>query len=300
MKKNYTVDDFIKNDNLRVEFQQKCKERDSLNCHNVLSALDIINQAKKGVIEKQLLLGEAYLSDRNFKEAIHWLTKAADKDNAQAINKLGQIYYLTGSKKNLTKDDEEMFSYLEKKLSEYKKKDSVLKYYLRKLSEGDTEALISLGIMYKSGRGVEKNHDTAISYFKRYTETKGVKNPGWGEYYLAYMYLEGNGFRKSEMNAMALFDSSCNMGFELSCYKLGDLYFYGGNEFNPNYKKATELLDVYSVGKHVDTRAIEYANNLFKMYGEGGFGINKNSQRIEQLKEILCSDFRYLLDSCEE
>lgn len=72
-EKNHTVDDFIKNDNLRIEFQKKCKGRDSLNCHNVLFALDIINQAKRGVIEKQLLLGDAYLSDHNFKEAIHWL-----------------------------------------------------------------------------------------------------------------------------------------------------------------------------------------------------------------------------------
>ena len=298
-EKSHTVDDFIKNDKLRIEFQKKCKSRDSLNCNNVLSALDIIQKAKEGVTEEQLLLGDTYLSDRNFKDAIYWLTKAADKDNIQAINKLGQISYLIGSNKNLTKEDEAILNHLEGKLNTYKKINSVLSYYLHRLSKGDTEALISLGLMYNEGMGTEKDYDTAIFYFERYTETKDVKTPGWGEYYLAYMYLEGNGFKKSEINAVGLFDKSCKLGFKESCYKLGDLYFHGGDEFKPNYRKATELLDVYSMDKHVDTRAIVYANNLFEMYRKGGFGINKNTQRIQQLKEIVCPSYGYLLNSCK-
>lgn len=284
---------------MQLEFQRKCKDNHSLNCNNVLSALDIIQKAKKGAAEEQLLLGDTYLSDRNFKDAIYWLTKAADKDNNLAVNKPGQINYLIGSKKNLTKEDEAMLNHLEDKLNAYRKTNSVLRYYLRHLSEGDTEALISLGIMYKKGEGAEKDYDTSIFYFKRYSETKDVKTPGWGEYYLAYMYLEGNGFKKSEVSAVGLFDRSCNLGFKESCYKLGGLYFHGGDEFKPDYKKATKLLDVYSKDKHVDTRAIVYANNLFEMYEKGGFGINKNTQRIQQLKKIVCPGYGYLMNSCE-
>lgn len=297
--KNHSVDDFIKNSDLRSKYQEKCKNNDSFNCENVLSALDIMQQANDGVIEKQILLGDVFLSSSDFKEAIHWLTKAADKDSEQAISKLGLINYLIGSKVNLTKEDEETLNFLEGKLNTYKKNDSVLRYYLRHLSEGDTEALMSLGIMFKNGTGAEKNYDTAISYFKRYTETENVKTPGWGEYYLAHMYIEGNGFKKSEINAIDFFDKSCSLGFKSSCYKLGDLYFHGGDEFNPDYKKATILLDVYSKDKHIDSRAILYANNLLEMYSKGGFGINKNTQRVQQIKEVVCTGYGYLLDHCE-
>ncbi|EMF7494964.1 hypothetical protein V4F93_004371, partial [Salmonella enterica] len=74
----------------------------------------------------------------------------------------------------------------------------------------------------------------------------------------------------------------------------------GGNEFRPDYKKATELLDVYSGEKDIDSRAISYANHLFEIYEKGGFGINKNTQRVQQLKEIVCPSYGYLLKACTE
>lgn len=298
--KNHTVEDFIKSNTLRAEFQKKCEKDNSSNCNNLFSAQNIIEQAEKGSTKKQFLIGDLYFSDHNYKEAIHWFTKAADSDNSEAIDRLGQIMYLIGSKKPLTKEDEDTLTYLEKKLNDYKKPDSVARYYLRQLSNGDTEALISLGIIYRKGTGVEKDYDAAISYFKRYTETKDVTTPGWGEYYLAYMYLEGEGFEKSEKHAIRLLEKSCNLRFKESCYKLGELFFLGGNEFRPDYKKATELLDVYSGEKDIDSRAISYANHLFEIYEKGGFGINKNTQRVQQLKEIVCPSYGYLLKACTE
>lgn len=299
-EKNYTVDDFIKNENLRAEYQNTCQTSHSSNCKNAASALNIIQQAKNGATAQQLLLGDTYLSDRNFKEAIYWLTKAADNDNDQAIDKLGEIGCLIGSQKDISKDDKAMLNRLEEQLNTYRKKNPVLRHYLHSLSEGDAEALISLGLMYRKGEGVEQNYDKAISYFKRYTETKNVKTPGWGEYYLGYMSLNGNGFKKSDVSAARLFDKSCGLGFKLSCYKLGDLYFHGGDGLEPDYKKATELLDVYSKEKRIDTRAIEYANNVFEMYTKGGYGIEQNPQRVQLVKEIVCPDYGYLLDYCED
>lgn len=291
-EKEHSVDEFLKNESIRTEFQKKCKngmhQKTSSNCNNVASAINIITQAENGIVEKQLLLGEMYFAEKNFQEAARWLTMAAEKGSYQAINKIGMIIYLIGSRKNLTKVDENFLYELEKQLNKYKNPNPVLDYYLQKLSSGDNNALISLGIMYNLGQGVKKNHDTAFSYFKSYSELNNQPTPGWGEYYLGHMYLDGEGVGKDEEKAIDLFRRSCQAKFKLSCYKLGVLYFNGGSTFKPDYKKSIKFLDVYTESSAVDIRAEEYVDKLFVMYENGGYGINKNPKRIEKIKEILC------------
>ncbi|WP_226570327.1 hypothetical protein [Mangrovibacter yixingensis] len=291
---SYTLNDFLINENLRNNFKSKCVSNESKNCSYFLSSIDIIQKAEGGDIDKQMLLGEVYLAAGNFKDSIHWLTMAADNDDDIAFNKLGEIAYFFETKKDFTVNEMDAFHLLNKWDGfQRKRKGSVLRYYLNALSDGDFEALISLGIMYWRGEGVEQNYDIAISYFMRYTEAEAVKAPGWGEYYLAYMYIDGHGFNKSEISAISLFDKSCKLGFVLSCIKLGDLYFYGGNEFEPDYKRSTELLDVYFFGEYIDIRAITSADNLVEMYKNGGFGIHKNPNRVQQLHEIICHNSSY-------
>ena len=296
-EKNYTVSDFIMNDELRAEFQEKCQSKSSPNCTNALSAVDAVQQAKDGDVEKQVQLGEAYLAARNFKEAAAWLTRAADRGSDEAIDKLGQIGYLIGSEKNPTEEHKAILSAVESTVNAYKQTGPVLRTYLRRVAEGDTETLISLGLMYRKGEGAKQDFGKAISYFNQYAEAKDARAPGRGEYYLGYMHLDGEGFKKSEKAAVELFDRSCSAGYRSSCYALGSVYFHGGDDLEPDYKKATELLDVYSADKSIDTSALEYVDDVFEMYQKGGFGIKKDPQRVHQLKEILCP--AYFLNACE-
>lgn len=296
-EKSYTENDFLLSDELRAEFEKKCQSDNSSNCENALSAVDAVRQAKNGVIEKQVQLGDAYLSVRNFKQAVAWLTRAAENGSDEAIDKLGQIGYLIGSEKNPSQEDKAVLTALEATLDANKKNNPVLRNYLRHVAAGDNESLIPLGIMYRRGEGAEKDFGKAASYFNRYAEAQHVQTPGYGEYYLGYMHLNGEGFSKSTMAAVELFGKSCRMGFKLSCYQLGNLYFQGGDDLQPDYKKATELLDVYSPNKQIDERAVEYADDVLEMYSKGGFGIDKDPKRVHELKEILCQ--HDIMDVCK-
>ncbi|MDY0929052.1 EexN family lipoprotein [Enterobacter sp. CFBP8995] len=296
--KKYTINELIINESILHSIQKKCTSsislRDSSNCINALTATETLQQAESGDAQKQRFLAELYISNNEYSKAIQWLSAAAGNGDEQAVDKLGQLAYVIGSRKPATPKDQKMLRSLEELIKKYQQPDSVLSYYLKNLSEGDASALISLGLMYRRGEGVDKNFDTAISYFNRYSQNIDVKSPGWGDYYLAYMHLNGEGFNKSEFDGIQLFDKSCLVGFTLSCLKLADLYFHGGTYFNPDYKKATKLLDVIYNGEKIDSRNIEHVDDLLTMYAKGGYGIERNPTRIKEINDFLCEKkYRY-------
>lgn len=259
----------------------------------------ILQQAESGVLKYQLALGERYLNDHDMLHSAYWLSKAAKQGSHEAIDQLGIIAYYLKSKTTPSTEDKQLFTEVEQMLNASRRPQTMLDVYQQRAEDGDMEAVLSLGLMYKRGNGAPEDYALARKYFERYAAADNTANPGNGEYYLASMYLAGSGVAVDGKKALALLQKSCDLKFKLSCYELGDLYYQGGESWAKDYKKGTELLDVYSEGNSPDSRAMTYIQSLLTMYREGGYGIKPNPQRIQAIKTQLCRSDDLYGDDCE-
>ena len=111
---------------------------------------ELTEKARKGDVEAQTQLGEAYLhgidTKIDYKKAMEWSKKAAAKKSYRAMTNVG-IIYLEGL--GVEKDYKKAF----KSLS-----DGV--------DGGDMKAPKYLGIIYQNGLGQEKSFDTAAFYYE--------------------------------------------------------------------------------------------------------------------------------------
>ncbi len=259
----------------------------------------IVQQAESGVVKYQLALGERYLNDHDMPQSAYWLIKAAKQGSHEAIDQLGIIAYYLKSKATSSTEDKQLFTDVEQTINASRRPQTVFDVYQQRAAKGDMDAVLSLGIIYKRGNGAPQDYAQARKYFERYAAADNTSNPGNGEYYLASMYLAGNGMAVDGAKALALLQKSCDLKFKPSCYELGDLYYQGGESWAKDYKKATALLDVYAEGNSPDSRAMTYIQSLFTMYREGGYGINPNPQRIQAIKTQLCRSDDLYGDDCE-
>ncbi|MEJ4044073.1 tetratricopeptide repeat protein [Erwinia sp. SLM-02] len=259
----------------------------------------ILQQAESGMVKYQLALGERYFNDHDMPQSAYWLGKAAEQGSHEAVDRLGVMAYYLKSKSNPSAEDQQLFTEVEQTLNASRRPQTMLDIYQQRAAEGDMDAVLSLGIMYKRGEGAPQDYAQARNYFERYAASDKTSSPGSGEYYLASLYLAGNGVAVDGVKALALLQKSCDLKFKLSCYQIGDLYYQGGESWAKDYKKATALLDVYSEGKSADSRAVTHIQDLFTMYRDGGHGIQPNPQRIKAIKTQLCRADELYGEDCE-
>lgn len=131
-----------KNNNAKPNARIEQKETDKIK--------ELIEKAKKGDVEAQTQLGEAYLhgidTKVDYKKAMEWSKKAAAKKSYRAMTNIG-IIYLEGL--GVEKDYKKAF----KSLSDG-------------ADGGDMKAPKYLGIMYEKGLGMEKSFDNAAFYYE--------------------------------------------------------------------------------------------------------------------------------------
>ena len=111
---------------------------------------ELLEKAKKGDVEAQTHLGEAYLHGNDtkvdYKKAMEWSKKAAEKGSYRAMTNVG-ILYLEGL--GVEKDYKKAFDSLSKGMD-----------------GGDMKAPRYLGIMSEKGLGVKKSMDDASFYYE--------------------------------------------------------------------------------------------------------------------------------------
>ena len=131
-----------KNNNSKPKARIEQKETDKIK--------ELIEKAKKGDVEAQTQLGEAYLhgidTKVDYKKAMEWSKKAAAKKSYRAMTNVG-IIYLEGL--GVEKD--------------YKK---AYKSFSGGVDGGDMKAPRYLGIMYENGLGLKKSMDDAAFYYE--------------------------------------------------------------------------------------------------------------------------------------
>ncbi|MBE0405863.1 tetratricopeptide repeat protein [Psychrobacter sp. AOP22-C1-22] len=136
------------NDNQFLSLNEECElsgSEDSKQCKII--AMDDLTQN-----EKEHLMGYIYFfADEtpmeDCEKARYWFEKAADQENAQAINLLGVVHF-TGC--GVDKD--------------YKKAEE---YFLLANDKGSKQAKVNLGELYREGGfGIEQNYDKALYWYQ--------------------------------------------------------------------------------------------------------------------------------------
>lgn len=111
-------------------------------------------EAKKGGAEAQYKLGlayaDAYRVDRDYDDAVEWLSKAGEQGHVKAQLFLGRMYY---SGKNVDKDERLAADWLE-----------------RAAEGGDREAQWLIGNLYNNGEGRPKDFAKAAFWYRAAAE----------------------------------------------------------------------------------------------------------------------------------
>ena len=172
---------------------------------------------------------------------------------------------------------------------------------LIKLAEsGDASAQLDLGLCYQEGKGVEKNYEIAVEYFKKAAAQGFV----FAYCFLGLCYEIGRGVKQSDEIAFEYYKKAADRGNASAQKKLGDFYQTGRGVKQSDeiafeyYKNAADQGNVsaqknlgyfYQKGKGVkqsDEKAVEYykkaanqgdaiAQYKLGLVYEGGIGVEK-------------------------
>ncbi|KAG2664683.1 hypothetical protein I3843_16G092200 [Carya illinoinensis] len=170
-----------------------------------------LKAVEKGEPRSMEVLGEIYARgvgvERNYTEALKWLTHASRQQIHSAYNGIGYLYvkgYGVGNK-NYTKARE---------------------CFKKAASKNDSSAHYNLGVMYLKGIGVKKNFSTAFKYFMQAADADQPK----AFYLLAKMLHAGVGLKKNLQEATRLYKVVAELGpwtslsrWALESYLKGDV-----------------------------------------------------------------------------
>ena len=204
---------------------------------------DLEKAAKKGDVEAQLTVGNAYLNGdgvkQNAKKAVKWLFMAAQAGNTEAVKSMCTFY---------SKELEKV------------------------AATGSVDAQFALANFYAEGNGVKQNSEMAYNLYgdaavqghkEAKTKLLGQYNPGLeklaaagdvdAQFALANFYAEGNGVEKNSEKALSLYGDAAAQGHQEAKPKVLGSY-------NPGIVKLAKAGDLDA--------ATEVADYLFN--GKGG------------------------------
>ncbi|WP_325198686.1 tetratricopeptide repeat protein [Kingella oralis] len=188
--------------------------------HNiVLNDFGAFRSALSGDAEAQYTVGKFYADAGEWQNAIFWLNKSADQNNAQALSETAMAY-LDG-RDGVPKDVNHACRNLEKVYDLHKDAANAanagfcydesmqafaqaLPYYQIAAKAGNNAVRYKLGRLYDLGQGTDQNYDTAAYWYRQ--AAKGNNAPAL--YSLALMYMQGHGVPKSPFAAYVLAKSA--------------------------------------------------------------------------------------------
>lgn len=254
-----------------------------------------MNSAKLGNAASMTEVGECYLNgngiERDHKEGLRWLRKAADENCAEAMRLLS-LYYENG-KKGFTKDLYMAFEYCQKsselgnmwslaelgvyyydgKIAKYDRKEA-FKLFSKAAEAGETFAMAMVGEFYLKGVVVQKDENKGFSLIFKAAQDS---DNDFAQYSLGNCYRAGKGVDKNENEAFNWYEKAAILNNMDAINEIANCYYYGiGCEKDTtkafeNYEKAAELgsasslnmlgFGFYSKGLVVEqnlTKAIDY------------------------------------------
>ncbi len=133
---------------------------------------------------------------------------------------------------------------------------------LRPLAElGESEAQVTLGIMYDYGQGVERDPKTAMKWYILAAE-QGIPVV---QHDVGVKYFQGTGVEQDYLEAARWWELSANAGLADSQFNLGLLY-YRGLGLEQDYEKAATLFTQASEQGHAHA---QYSLAVMHSFGNG-------------------------------
>jgi TPR repeat protein len=141
---------------------------------------------------------------------------------------------------------------------DYKK---ALEILLPLAEQGNSQAQVTLGIMYDYGQGVEKDPAEAMKWYVKAAE-QGIPVV---QHDVGVKYFQGSGVKQDYLEAAKWWEMSANAGLADSQFNLGLLY-YRGLGVETDYQKAAELFRKASEQDHPHA---QYSLAVMNAFGQG-------------------------------
>lgn len=182
-------------------------------------------------------IGIKYYKKSQYKQALFKLERASNLNNANALKKMGDIYYNGNGVKN-----------------DYKK---AYNYYILSEKNGNKSIYYDIGLMLYYGQGCENNYIKAMEYFK---QSSDINNDNRSQYMLMLMFKKGISVEKNPIEELRFLKLSAQNGNNEAQYLLGNKYKY-----DDNYKEAVKWYEL-SAPEYVEA---QYELGLVYYYGYG-------------------------------
>lgn len=177
---------------------------------------------------EDFLAANRHFEEQNYEQAFTHMQKAATRGYHRSFNPLGEMY--------------------DKGLGVKQDYSEAFKWYTKAGQAGiGNPTLCNLGYAYLEGKGVDRNFDMALFYFKSAME-QDIPGATLGA---ADTYYASQNYRP----AIELYSKAADNGSERALGVLGDIYIYGKiterNELKAMeyYRKAAELGSRYAMGR---------------------------------------------------
>jgi len=204
---------------------------------------DTLKKAKQGDASAQAVLGLMYAKGRgvaqDYKQAVHWWSKAAEQGDAVAQNSLGTMY---ASGRGIAQDYKQAFH-----------------WHTKAAEQGYAWAQFSLGVMYENGEGVTQDYKQAVHWYTKAAE-QGLASV---QFSLGVMYENGEGVVQDYKQAVHWWSKAAEQGFASARFNLG-LMYDKGQGVTQDYKQA-----VYWYTKAAEQGYASAQYNLGGAYAKG-------------------------------
>lgn len=255
---------------------------------------------------KLLLLGDDKLAiERNIKQGIKLLEKAANQNNAEALLYIGKLYN-RGLEGYVSKDQEKGFKYIQaaanmghpRALYEYgyaklygygcDKDVSEAYSYISAAAENEIpDAFKVMGDLYRYGYvyGIAQDYEAAAQWYQK------AVNARYGEAYpsLASLYMDGKGVAKNIERAYQLFRLAADAGVVGGYVGLGNCYEYG-IVVEKSISSAIQYYQKAANGGDKSSRV-----HLYNIYIEGD-GVRKDvGKAIQYLRDAADDGYVYAM-----
>lgn len=130
----------------------------------------------------------------------------------------------------------------------------------QRAAQGDAEAQSHLGVMYRSGNGLEQDHAKALDWNRKAAEQGNAQ----AHYQLGRMHSNGEGVDQDHHKALGYYRQAAEKGNVDAMFYLGHLYQFGNGGVKRDPKEA---MDWYR--QAADKGCAEAQFNLGAMYSQG-------------------------------
>ena len=173
--------------------------------------------------------------EKNYTDAIYWLTKVAERGNVEAKHYLWDCYSSKGTQRDtvkaiywLTKIAECGDTSVQRRLGDfyakgqYAPQDSskAIYWFAQAAEQGNVAAQSTLGNSYYYGKGLAQDYSKAVSWYTKAAERGDAE----AQYGLYLCYMNGNGLQRDSLQAINWLTKSAEAGLSKAQCSLGILY----------------------------------------------------------------------------